>query len=46
MSALAGKVALITGASCGIGRVIAKRFAQDGAALVINCSSSLERPKR
>lgn len=33
---LANKVALITGSSQGIGRVIAERFAQEGADVVIN----------
>ncbi|WP_440026439.1 SDR family oxidoreductase [Chromobacterium amazonense] len=35
MEALAGKVALVTGASSGIGRETAKLFAQNGAALVL-----------
>jgi 2,3-dihydroxy-2,3-dihydrophenylpropionate dehydrogenase len=32
--ALSGKVALITGAASGIGRAVARRFAQDGAYIV------------
>lgn len=35
MSRLAGKVALITGASSGLGRVGAERFAAEGASVVI-----------
>ncbi|WAM33086.1 3-oxoacyl-[acyl-carrier-protein] reductase [Caldicellulosiruptor morganii] len=40
MQLLKGKVALITGASRGIGRAIALKFAQNGADVVINYSSS------
>jgi citronellol/citronellal dehydrogenase len=38
MGALDGRVALITGASRGIGRAIARRFSAEGAAVVLNAS--------
>jgi 3-oxoacyl-[acyl-carrier protein] reductase len=39
MNKLSGKVALITGASRGIGRAIAIEFAKQGASVIINYSS-------
>lgn len=42
MSKLANKVAVVTGASKGIGASIAKHFAADGAKVVVNYASSKE----
>ena len=43
MGLLEGKVALITGASKGIGRAIAERFVQEGARVAFTYLSSVER---
>jgi 3-oxoacyl-[acyl-carrier protein] reductase len=46
MAKLAGKVAVVTGASKGIGAAIAKHLAGEGAAVVVNYSSSKEGADR
>lgn len=43
MSKLAGKTAIITGASRGIGAEIARKFAANGAKVVVNYSGSQEK---
>jgi 3-oxoacyl-[acyl-carrier protein] reductase len=46
MSKLEGKVAIVTGASKGIGASIAKHLAAEGAAVVVNYASSKEAADR
>ena len=46
MKKLAGKVAVVTGASKGIGAAIAKHLADEGAAVVVNYASSKEGADR
>lgn len=46
MNNLSGKVALVTGASKGIGAGIALRLAEEGAAVVVNYSSSKDEAER
>ena len=46
MSRLAGKVALVTGASTGIGAGIAKNLGTEGATVVVNYATSREGADR
>ncbi len=45
MKPLSGKVAIVTGASNGIGRAIAERLADEGAIVVVNYNRSEEKAK-
>lgn len=46
MAKLNGKVALVTGASRGIGRGIAERLAKDGANIVVNYTRNADEAKK
>ena len=45
MNALADKIAVVTGASAGIGRAIAERLAQEGATVVVNYGASADKAR-
>jgi 3-oxoacyl-[acyl-carrier protein] reductase len=46
MGSLTEKIAIVTGASNGIGRAIAERLAQDGATVVVNYGKSVDKAKQ
>ena len=46
MDSLIEKVAIVTGASAGIGRAIAERLAQEGATVVVNYCKSADKAKQ
>src|SRR6478672_12722638 len=45
MGSLIEKVAIVTGASNGIGRAIAERLAEEGATIVVNYGKSADKAK-
>jgi len=45
MSSLEGKVALVTGSSQGLGRMIALQFAREGCTVIVNAASNVEKVK-
>jgi ketoreductase RED2 len=46
MTTFAGKVAIVTGSSSGMGEAIARRFAAEGAGVVVNSSKSRQAGER
>ena len=42
---LIGKTTIVTGSSRGIGRAVARRLARDGARIVVNCVSTVDKAK-
>ena len=43
---LAGKLVLVTGGAKNVGKAIARRFAERGAHVIINCLHSLDASKK